>query len=356
MANITPYSELNLEGVDQSEAGKQRFLFVQELNGTVVSEPDALSSSVLVENEDGELQRALAVVPISSIDTSSVQSVNGQVGVATVNGSNTNAVVAGVNDTIENHLNTVKNDLGDVGDDLTDIRNDAVLKSRTTPQEIKSPLSVKDEFTVGDGEGNAVQFAIVNGVATIVTNNGLDIVSDTNFDTNPTVVGDVDFDLMTNGQVVTKAQVQSVLSDVTGTHFEKWIASGKPEALTLTTTLQKLYIPATTRFPNVPPADIEPTADGKGIRFKKAGIVHIKRNVSLGGSNTENLYYEARINDEQLEPLQMQAVSVSENTMNFSIEFYWQVSANQVFSIWANCLKDDCVLNYKGVTMIVEYM
>ena len=356
MANITPYNPLTLEGVDESEAGQQRFLFVQGLEGTVVSEPDSLSNSVLVEDSDGNIQRALAVVPISSIDTSSVQSVNGQVGVATVNGSNTNATVGGVNDTIEVHLNTIKNDVGDLGDGLTDLRNDSVLKGRTTLQEINSPVSVKDEFTISDGIGNAIQTSIVNGVVTIATNNGLDIVSETNFDSNPTVVGDVDFDLMTNGQLVTKSQVQSVISDITGTHFEKWIASGKPEDLTLTTTLQKLYIPATTRFPNVPPSDIEPTEDGTGIRFKKAGIVHIKRNVSLGGSNTENLYYEARINDERLEPLLMQSVSVSENTMNFSIEFYWQVSENQVFSIWANCLKDDCVLNYKGVTTVVEYL
>lgn len=356
MANITPHSETNLEGVDLSEAGKQRFLFVNELSGTVVSEPNPLDNSVLVETPEGNLQRAFAVVPIATMPTTAVESVNGQVGVATINGSNTNAIVGGIEDTIENHLNTVKTDLGDLGDDLTDLRNNAVLTSRTTPQEVKSSFSVKDELNVVDGLGNSFQASIINGIATIATNNGLDIISNTNFDSNPTVVLDKDFDLMTNGQLVSKGQLQSVLSDVTGTHFEKWVAIGKPDDLTLTETLQKLYIPATTRFPNVPPADIQPTEDGKGIVFKKAGLVHIKRNVSLGGSNTENLYYEARINDQRLEPLLMQAVSVSQNTMNYSIEFYWEVSENQEFSIWANCLTDECTLNYKGVTTVIEYL
>ena len=356
MANITPHSETNLEGVDLSEAGKQRFLFVNELNGTVVSEPNPLDNSVLVETTDGNLQRAFAVVPISTMPTTAVESVNGQVGVATVNGSNTNATVGGIEDTIENHLNTVKNDLGDLGDDIVDLRNDIISRTKTTEQTLKSSLNIADELSVKDGSGNELQLSIIGGVATIATNNGLDIISDTNFDTNPTVVGETSFDLMPNGNLVTKGQLQSVLADITGTHFEKWVASGKPDDLTLTESLQKLYIPATIRFPNIPPVDIEPTEDGKGIRFKKAGLIHVKRNVSLGGSNTENLYYEARINDERLEPLLMQAVSVSQNTMNYSIEFYWEVSANQVFSIWANCLTDECTLNYKGVTTVIEYL
>lgn len=137
---------------------------------------------------------------------------------------------------------------------------------------------------------------------------------------------------------------------------DRWILNGKPENLTLTTSLQKVVMPATTRFPTTQPASMEMTADGTGILFKKAGLIHFSRRVSLGGSNTENLYYEMRVNDTQLEPLQTQAVSVSKNTMSYTLDFYWQVTAQQTLSIWANCLENTCALNYKGITTIIEYI
>lgn len=137
---------------------------------------------------------------------------------------------------------------------------------------------------------------------------------------------------------------------------DRWILNGKPENLTLTTSLQKVVMPATTRFPTTQPASMEMTEDGTGILFKKAGLVHFRRRVSLGGANTENLFYEMRVNDTQLEPLQTQAVSVSKNTMSYTIDFYWQVTAQQTLSIWANCLENTCALNYKGVITIIEYI
>lgn len=141
-----------------------------------------------------------------------------------------------------------------------------------------------------------------------------------------------------------------------GSHFDKWVLMGVPDPVNLTTSLQKIPFPVTTRFPSLPPESMELNAEGNGIIFKKPGLVHVKRNVSLGGSNTKNLYYEARINDQTLEPLQAQAVSVSENTMSFSIEFYWQVTMNQEFSIWGNCVSGEIPLNYKGVCMMFEYL
>ena len=355
MALTGKYNTNSIENVQITDSGKQRVVLSVPVNGTIES-VNMKEPTVLVDDGNGNKQLALAVVNFGTVSESSLESVNGETGAVVLEGSDIESIVGGSIDTVENHLNTIKADLGDIGDDLTELRNDIISKTKTDEQVLRSPLNVKDELSITDGSGNEMQLAIIGGVATIATNNGLDIISDTTFDSNPTVVGQTNFDLMPNGNLVTKGQLQSVLSEITGTHFEKWMASGKPEDLTLTESLQKLYIPATTRYPNVPPADIEPTSDGKGIIFKKAGLVHVKRNVSLGGSNTENLYYEARINDQRLEPLLMQAVSVSENTMNYSIEFYWYVSANQEFSIWANCLNNDCTLNYKGVTTFIEYL
>lgn len=355
MANITPHSETTIEAVDESTAGKQRFIFMSSIDGTVKLS-GAQSCQVLVEDADGNKQLAIAVVSIGQISTDSVKSVNGSVDVVNLDGSNLKATVSDVEDTINNHLGTIKTDQGELGDSLTDLRNDAVIKSSTSAQTVKGEFTSTGKLGVVGKESEAFNVSFVNGQATIATNNGLDILSPTSFYRQPATEATGSFDNLVNGSLVSKAQVKEAINDITGTHFDKWVIMGTPEALTLTETLQPVYWPATTRFQSLPPADIEPTEDGKGITFKKAGLVHIKRKVSLGGANSENLYYEMRINGQTLAPLQAQAISVSKNTMSYDVEFYWQVSANQTVSIWANCLTGTCPLNYKGVCTLVEYL
>lgn len=270
-------------------------------------------------------------------------------------------------DIMASQVSTIKADQGDLGDQVHDIqadvnalKNNSVMKSGAqtvdsktlTNAIIKNVLDVRGDETIGE----MFQVDFLDGTAQVATNNGLDFLSHVNFVMQPTVESVSHYDDIGLDSVVTKQQVAQAITDVTGAHFEKWVVMGVPEPIELTTSLRKMYMPATTRFPSLPPADIEPNSDGTGIIFKREGLIHVKRNVSLGGSNTENLYYEARINDERLEPLLTQAVSVSENTMNFSIEFYWYVYPNQEFSIWANCLKDTCTLNFKGVTTVIEYL
>ncbi len=264
--------------------------------------------------------------------------------------------------TNEEDIATLKNDRDDLGDQVHSIQADVnSLKDTSvtlTGEQTLSNKSFKDSLkAVGDETiGETFEVSFLAGTAQLATNNGLDILSETNFLTNPQTEATTDWDSLAPSELPSKSQVAQAISEVTGSHFDKWVAMGAPEALTLTETLQKVYIPATTRFPNIPPATFELTEDGTGITFKKAGLIHLKRNVSLSGANQVNLYYEARINDQQLAPLQTQAVSVSENTMSFSIEFYWQVTANQTISIWANCLTGTAPLNYKGVCTMVEYL
>ena len=270
-------------------------------------------------------------------------------------------------DTMASHISTIKADQGDLGDQVQGLQGDVnSLKQKavfTTGEQsvdgktltntvIKNLLDVRGDENIGE----MFQVSFLNGTTQIATNNGADFLSDVNFVLQPTTESVARYEDVGLDVLVSKQQVAQAISDVTGTHFEKWVIMGTPNPIELTTALKKMYMPATTRFPNLPPADMEPNSDGTGIIFKREGLIHVKRNVSLGGSNTENLYYEARINDETLEPLQAQAVSVSENTMNFSIEFYWYVYPNQEFSIWANCLRNDCTLNYKGVTTVIEYL
>lgn len=258
-------------------------------------------------------------------------------------------------DTLSDQVTTLRNDLDDLGDQVLTIQGDVNgLKINSAS---KTNMVAEKSFTLnGENVGEMVQVNFIGSTAQLATNNGLDILADTNFLTTPTIENPSSYDIMLPNGVVTKSQVQGAISDVAGSHFDKWILMGKPENITLTESLQKVSFPMETRFPSIPPASMELNEDGTGIKFLKSGLVHIKRNVSLGGSNTENLYYEARINNQTLEPLQTQAVSISQNTMSFSIEFYWQVSAMQEISIWANCLNNTVPLNYKGVCMMIEYL
>lgn len=292
---------------------------------------------------------------------SSIVSVNNQLPDSNnnveVTGEDINVTVAETTHSISQHLNTLKNDLGDLGNSVTDVLNNAVRKNAEAEQVMEGALNVKGTLTLtGTGKGESLQMVFANGTATFASNNGMEFASPAAFDYLPTTVSEATLAAIANKAFVTKEMLQGAITDVTGSHFDKWVIMGTPDALELTETLQPVYWPATTRFPSLPPSSMEPTEDGTGIKFKKAGLIHIKRKVSLGGANTENLYYEMRIDGKTLVPLQAQAISVSKNTMSYDVEFYWQVSANQTVSIWANCLTDTCNLNYKGVTTLVEYL
>lgn len=261
---------------------------------------------------------------------------------------------------VQEVLTTLRNDLDDLGDQVLDIqavvnslKSGTILDGKTlTNSIIKNTLTVQGDTNIGE----AFTVTFVNGVATIASNNGIDVLSKMNFAKTPTVEGDKAFNELASDELVSKKQVAQAISEVSGNHFDKWILSGVPQNLTLTETLQPVYMPATTRFPNLPPESMEPNADGTGIKFKTAGIIHFKRKVSLAGSNVGNIYYQARINGQALEELNAQAVSISENTMSYTVEFYWEVSANQEMTIWANSVDGNVPLNYRGVTTIVEYL
>lgn len=270
-------------------------------------------------------------------------------------------------DTMASQINTIKTDQGDLGDqvlgiqgDVNSLKQNAVLVTgeQTVDSKTFTKSTIKGSIhLIGDevaGEEFSIDF--LAGTAQIASNNGLDFLSKTNFVQTPTIEGDKNYDELAVDEMVSKKQVAQAIADVAGNHLDKWVIMGVPANVTLTETLQKMYMPATTRFPSLPPASMEPNADGTGIIFKQEGLVHIKRNVSLGGANIGNLYYEARINDVRIDELLAQAVSVSENTMNYSIEFYWYVTANQELSIWANSVDGNVPLNFKGVTTVVEYL
>lgn len=264
------------------------------------------------------------------------------------------------NGSVQSVLTTLRNDVDDLGDQVSVIQsgvnainNATNIDGKTiTNSVIKDLLDVRGNAAAGE----AFNVSFINGTATVATNNGLDVISKTNFAQTPTVEGDKNYSDVAGYELVSKKQVAQAIATVAGNHFDKWVISGVPENLTLTESLKPVYMPATTRFPNLPPESMEPNADGTGIIFKTPGLIHFKRNVSLAGSNVGNIYYQARINGQALEPLNAQAVSIAENTMSYSVEFFWEVSANQEMTIWANSVDGNVPLNYRGVTTIVEYL
>lgn len=351
MANITPHSVTSFEGVDASESGKQRFIFTSPLNYKIVSEPKHNSFQVITEDEKGNKQRAIATVSLGSISTSSVESVNGNVGVISLDGSNINCTYSGNLCTINNALEEIKADIDTLNTDVADY----VSKSYTGTQELKGALEVTDQVDIkSHSDNSSIQFGFVAGGAYMATNNGFTFLNKVHFDKTITTSDTVSYSLATPDSYMRKQQVAQAIADVTGTHFEKWVTMGTPENLTVTSAWTKVYMPATRRFPNLPPEDIQPNEDGTGFIFKKAGLIHIKRNVSLGIQLYRNIKYQARINNQILEPLYPQ--TVDQGTMTYSIEFFWQVTANQELTIWAASQNDDVPLNYLGVTTMVEYL
>lgn len=76
---------------------------------------------------------------------------------------------------------------------------------------LKESIQTKD-LTVGTSEGT-LNLSITAGVATIATNNGLDIVSQTKFDTAPTTDDTTTWANANDTSLVTKRQVATALSE-----------------------------------------------------------------------------------------------------------------------------------------------
>lgn len=95
---------------------------------------------------------------------------------------------------------------------VSSIQTDYVSKTATAAQTIVSSLQMP-ELTVGTADGT-LNLSITAGVATIATNNGLDIISQTKFDTLPTTDDTTTWANALDANLVSKAQVASALSEL----------------------------------------------------------------------------------------------------------------------------------------------
>ena len=92
------------------------------------------------------------------------------------------------------------------------VLSEYVSKTTSAAQTIVSSLQMP-ELTVGTSEGT-LNLSITAGVATIATNNGLDIISQTKFDTSPTTDDTTTWANALDASLVNKAQVASAIEEI----------------------------------------------------------------------------------------------------------------------------------------------
>jgi hypothetical protein len=123
-------------------------------------------------------------------------------------------LIAGDNITIVDNVISATGGGGGSGG-ISSVAHDETLSGAGTdasPLGVAKNLSV-EELTVGTDEGT-LNLSITAGVATIATNNGLDIVSQTKFDTSPTTDDNTTWADALDTSLVRKAQVASALANI----------------------------------------------------------------------------------------------------------------------------------------------
>ena len=155
----------------------------------------ANANKILTVGTDGQ-------ITLSSAPGSGLLSVSHD---ATLTGAGTDASPLGIASTV---LSEISDKADQAAVDL--IAADYVSKTATAAQTIASSLQTP-ELTVGTAEGT-LNLSIAAGVATIATNNGLDIISQTKFDTQPTTDDTTSWANATGATLVRKDQVASAVA------------------------------------------------------------------------------------------------------------------------------------------------
>ena len=162
------------------------------------------ANKILTVGTDGQ-------ITLSSAPGSGLLSVSHD---ATLTGSGTDASPLGIASTVLSEIadkadQTVVDALSST---VSGIQSDYVSKTATAAQTIVSSLQTP-ELTVGTTEGT-LNLSITAGVATIATNNGLDIISQTKFDTSPTTDDKTTWANALDASLVNKAQVASAIEEI----------------------------------------------------------------------------------------------------------------------------------------------
>ena len=160
------------------------------------------NGKILTVGADGQ-------ITLSSAPGSGLLSVNHD---STLTGAGTDASPLGIASSVLSELSdkadqTVVDALGNI---VSAIQTDYVSKTTQNAQTIASSLQAP-ELTVGTSQGT-LNMSITAGVATIATNNGLDIISQTKFDTQPTTDDTTSWANATSATLVRKGQVADAVA------------------------------------------------------------------------------------------------------------------------------------------------
>lgn len=125
------------------------------------------------------------------------------------------------------------------------------------------------------------------------------------------------------------------------------------DPVTVGADLARTLMPQTVKIP-AENADFSLSSDGCGLVCAKAGVVHIKKIVTVGTATTSNIYQALYKNQAAIDNGQI--FIHSSGCLSFEADFYSEVAANDELCIMANTTGEEFMINYSGVTVFAEYL
>lgn len=303
-----------------------------------------------------------AVIPSSGGGSGggAVDSVNGKTGAVVLTGADINISTTDTTavdsklttletnlDTMGGTVETLDNDLEELGTQVSDIQ--------TTVNAIPNTYATKAALS---------GYAQTSSLATVATSGSYNDLSD-----KPTIpeaytlpaattstLGGVkpDGTTITVTEDGTISAVAQPATQSTSDHSYQ-IFSGVPTAdpVTVGTSMARVLIPQTVKIPSTND-DFTLSSDNCGIICSKAGVVHIKRIVTVGTATSSNIYQTLYKN--QLAVDNGQTFIHNSGCLSFESDFYSEVAANDELCIMSNTTGEEFMINYSGVTVFVEYL
>lgn len=262
-----------------------------------------------------------------------VASVNGKTGAVVLTGADIN-VSSSDTTTIASALTTIDGNIDTMGGTVETLDNDVeelgtqVAEIQTTVNAIPSTYATKAEipaaYTLPAATTSALGGVKPDGTTITVTADG-----------------------------TISAAAQPATLSATGHSYQ--IFSGVPTAdpVTVGTDLARTLMPQTVKIP-AENADFSLSSDGCGLVCATAGVVHIKKIVTVGTATTSNIYQALYKNQAAIDNGQI--FIHSSGSLSFEADFYSEVAANDELCIMANTTGEEFMINYSGVTVFAEYL
>lgn len=308
-----------------------------------------------------------------------VASVNGKTGAVVLTGADIN-VSSSDTTTIASALTTIDGNIDTIGGTVETLDNDVeelgtqVAEIQTTVNAIPSTYATKAEIPAATSDltndSGFITSAALSGyaqtssLATVATSGSYNDLSN-----KPTIPEAYTLPAATtsalggvkpDGTTITvtadgtiSAAAQPATLSATGHSYQ--IFSGVPTAdpVTVGTDLARTLMPQTVKIP-AENTDFSLSSDGCGLVCATAGVVHIKKIVTVGTATTSNIYQALYKNQAAIDNGQI--FIHSSGSLSFEADFYSEVAANDELCIMANTTGEEFMINYSGVTVFAEYL